>query len=96
MLEPILTRCALHIHRFTFGNGPKGVTPDNRVGLPSTVEQHAAVRAAIASRAPQLASDVMREHIETIIGFWSPALLAAVRSDPASDARVDLPSLRTA
>jgi DNA-binding GntR family transcriptional regulator len=46
-LEPILTRCALHLHRYTFGNGPKGVTPDNRPGLPSTVEQHRAVRDAL-------------------------------------------------
>ena len=82
-LEPILTRCALHLHRYTFGNGPKGVTPDNRPGLPSTVEQHRAVRDALASRDPATAAQAMQDHIETIIGFWSPQLLEAVRAAPA-------------
>jgi DNA-binding GntR family transcriptional regulator len=79
VLEPVLTRCALHVHRFTFGNGPKGITPDNRVGLPSTVDQHRLVRDAIASRDPDVAARSMRDHIETIIGYWSPNLLDAVR-----------------
>ena len=82
-LEPILTRCALHLHRYTFGNGPKGVTPDNRPGLPSTVEQHRAVRDALASGNPAMAARTMQDHIETIIGFWSPQLLEAVRANPA-------------
>lgn len=88
MLEPILTRCALHIHRFTFGNGPKGVTPDHRVGLPSTAAQHVAVRDAIASGDPERAAQAMREHIETIVGFWSPLLLAAVRAETTAEDRV--------
>jgi DNA-binding GntR family transcriptional regulator len=79
-LEPILTRCALHVHRYTFGNGPKGITPDNRVGLPSSVEQHRAVRDALASHDPALAARTMRDHIETIIGYWSPKLLEAVHA----------------
>ena len=83
-LEPILTRCALHLHRYTFGNGPKGVTPDNRPGLPSTVEQHRAVRDALAARDPETAARTMQDHIETIIGFWSPQLLEAVRAAPVS------------
>ena len=81
-LEPILTRCALHLHRYTFGNGPKGATPDNRPGLPSTVEQHRAVRDALATRDPATAAQAMQDHIETIIGFWSPQLLEAVRAEP--------------
>jgi DNA-binding GntR family transcriptional regulator len=83
-LEPILTRCALHLHRYTFGNGPKGVTPDNRPGLPSTVEQHRAVRDALASGDPSTAAQAMQDHIETIIAFWSPQLLEAVRANPAT------------
>jgi DNA-binding GntR family transcriptional regulator len=81
-LEPILTRCALHIHRYTFGNGPIGVTPDNRVGLPSSVEQHRAVRDALATGNPETAAQSMRDHIETIIGYWSPDLLRAVQAEP--------------
>ena len=83
-LEPILTRCALHVHRYTFGNGPIGVTPDRRVGLPSSMEQHRTVRDALATRDPELAAQAMRDHIETIIGYWSAELLNAVRSDPNS------------
>jgi DNA-binding GntR family transcriptional regulator len=81
-LEPILTRCALHIHRYTFGNGPIGVTPDNRVGLPSSVEQHRAVRDALATRDPEIAVRAMRDHIETIIGYWSSELLRI--ADPSN------------
>ncbi|MGH6929574.1 MAG: GntR family transcriptional regulator [Dongiaceae bacterium] len=81
-LEPILTRCALHIHRYTFGNGPIGVTPDNRVGLPSSVEQHRAVRDALATHDPEIAARAMRDHIETIIGYWSSELLQAVNAAP--------------
>lgn len=80
-LEPILTRCALHVHRYTFGNGPLGVTPDNRTGLPSSAEQHRMVRDALATRDPEIAAQAMRDHIETIIGYWSPELLELVRSD---------------
>ena len=80
-LEPILTRCALHVHRYTFGNGPLGVTPDNRTGLPSSAEQHRMVRNALATRDPETAAQAMRDHIETIIGYWSPELLKLVRSD---------------
>jgi len=79
-LEPILTRCALHVHRYTFGHGPMGVTPDNRTGLPSSAEQHRMVRTALATRDPEIAAQAMRDHIETIIGYWSPELLALVRS----------------
>jgi DNA-binding GntR family transcriptional regulator len=79
-LEPILTRCALHVHRYTFGNGPVGVTPDNRTGLPSSAEQHRMVRNALATRDPEIAARAMRDHIETIIGYWSPELLTLVRS----------------
>jgi DNA-binding GntR family transcriptional regulator len=79
-LEPILTRCALHVHRYTFGHGPLGVTPDNRTGLPSSAEQHRMVRNALATRDPEIAAQAMRDHIETIIGYWSPELLALVRS----------------
>jgi DNA-binding GntR family transcriptional regulator len=81
-LEPILTRCALHIHRYTFGNGPIGVTPDNRIGLPSSVEQHRSVRDALATRDPEIAVRAMRDHIETIIGYWSSELLRI--ADPSN------------
>jgi DNA-binding GntR family transcriptional regulator len=83
-LEPILTRCALHVHRYTFGNGPIGVTPDNRAGLPSSADQHREVRDALATRDPDAAAGTMRDHIESIIGYWSPELLKAVRSGQAT------------
>lgn len=83
-LEPILTRCALHIHRYTFGNGPIGVTPDNRIGLPSSVEQHRSVRDALATRDPEVAVRAMRDHIETIIGYWSSDLLRTANAASSS------------
>lgn len=83
-LEPVLTRCALHVHRFTYGNGPEGATPDNRVGLPSSAQQHRAICAALATHDADGAARVMRDHIETIIGYWSPPLLEAVRAGPPS------------
>jgi DNA-binding GntR family transcriptional regulator len=83
-LEPILTRCALHVHRYTFGNGPVGVTPDNRTGLPSSAEQHQIVRDALATGDPEVAAQAMRDHIETIIGYWSPELLQIVRAGSAT------------
>jgi hypothetical protein len=52
-LEPILTRCALHVHRYAFGNGPVSATPDHRVGLPSSMEQHRTVGDALATRDPE-------------------------------------------
>jgi DNA-binding GntR family transcriptional regulator len=83
-LEPILTRCALHVHRYTFGNGPVGVTPDNRAGLPSSAEQHQMVRRALATGDPEIAAQAMRDHIETIIGYWSSELLQIVRAGSAT------------
>lgn len=81
-LEPILTRCALHVHRYTFGNGPKGVTPAHRAGLPSSADQHRAVRDALATCDPDHAAQAMRDHIETIIGYWSSDLLRIVQANP--------------
>jgi DNA-binding GntR family transcriptional regulator len=76
-LEPILTRCALHVHRYTFGNGPVGVTPDNRTGLPSSADQHRAVRDALATRDAEVAVRHARSHRNH---HRSPEQLKRVRS----------------
>lgn len=86
-LEPILTRCALHVHRYTFGNAPEGVTPDRRIGLPPSAEQHRTLLDTLVAGDPDEAAEAMRDHIETVIGFWSPDLLDTVRhGDGASRA----------
>jgi GntR family transcriptional regulator, rspAB operon transcriptional repressor len=48
------------------------------------MEQHTTVRDALATRDPEFAARAMRDHIETIIGYWSADLLNAVRIDPNS------------
>ena len=77
-LAPILTRCSLHVHRFTYGRGPCGTTPDNRRGLPSGTELHRELLRALASGDGEVAAVAMREHILRVIRAWAPALLARV------------------
>jgi DNA-binding FadR family transcriptional regulator len=46
------------------------------------MEQHRVVRDALATRDPVLAARAMRDHIETILGYWSAELLQMVRAEP--------------
>jgi len=83
-LEPVLLRCALHMHRFTFGNGS---TPEERAGnapLPSATAQHRQIVAALRSGDPDLAEQTMRMHIEDVIGYWSPRLKRAMDASAAT------------
>lgn len=80
-LEPILTRCTLHMHRFTFaGDPPAPVAAVRADGKPllSALRQHREIVDAIASGDPDGASDTIRGHIETVIGAWSPELQSAM------------------
>jgi len=71
-LEPVLLRCALHMHRFTFGNGAAGGARTDTAPLPSAAAQHRGIVAAVRSGDPDLAEKAMRAHIENVIGYWSP------------------------
>jgi len=67
-LEPILTRCMLHMHLQTFGN-PK---PEGRSVSPT--EAHRPILDALAVRDPDGAAEAIQSHINTTISLWSPHL----------------------
>ena len=77
-LEPVLLRCALHMHRFTFGNGAAAAALADTAPLPSAAAQHRDIVAALRSGDPDLAEKNMRAHIENVIGYWSPRLRQAM------------------
>ncbi len=80
-LEPILTRCSLHMHRFTFaGDPPAPVTSIRSDGKPLQPgpAQHREIIDAIASGDPDRAEETLRIHIESVIGAWSPQLKNAM------------------
>jgi len=67
-LEPILNRCALHVHRFTFMNAEDKV-PDGQFG-----EVHRALAYVLAGGDPIAAEAALREHIERILDRFAPYL----------------------
>ena len=80
-LEPILTRCSLHMHRFTFaGDPPAPVSAIRSDGQPlrSGPDQHREIVAAVASGDPDRAAETLRDHIDSIIAAWSPELKQAM------------------
>ncbi len=85
-LEPILTRCSLHVHRFIYARGPQGTTPDNRRGLPSGAELHRELLKVLESGDGAAAARAMRQHIERVIGSWAPALLPRILEGSGSPA----------
>ncbi len=68
-LEPILTRCSLHIHRFTY-LGADLSAPDVRFA-----ERHQELLEAVSSGNPPLAVAAIRRHIEDVIRTWAPELM---------------------
>lgn len=90
-LEPILTRCTLHMHRFTFAGDPPAPVSAVRIDgqpLPSGPAQHREIVEAIAGRDPDLAAETVRCHIESVIGAWSPELMEAMeRTDAVRSGR---------
>lgn len=79
-LEPILTRCCLHMHRFTFGNEArsKGVAANDHLRGPSR-DQHRAIFEAIAGGKSDEAAGILRRHIEAVIAYWAPDLQDAMK-----------------
>jgi len=71
-LEPILKRCTLHMHRFTFGSEE---TRDRRI---SPIESHQPILDALASHDPERAAEAMRTHIAEVIELWAPPLKSAL------------------
>lgn len=71
-LEPILMRCALHMHRYTFGNAAK-----KQRKVPAAA-QHEAMLRALEDGDAAAAARAVEEHIQTVIDLWSPTLRRAI------------------
>lgn len=73
-LEPILERCALYMHRFTFGN------PDDEALLERPAEAHDAILTGLEAGDASAAAFACADHIKRVIVRWSPALDSALES----------------
>ena len=71
-LEPILTRCMLHMHLQTFGN-PR---PGKRSIMPT--EAHQPILIELKNRNAEAAANALCDHIKHTIGLWSPNLKSAM------------------
>lgn len=69
-LEPILNRCALHVHRFTYKDAEE-VQPDARFG-----EGHRALIRIFAAGDAAAAEKALRAHIEGVLDRFAPSLSA--------------------
>lgn len=67
-LEPVLTRCALHIHRFTYKDA-EDVAP-----YPLFGEKHRELLRAIETGDPVFASGEVGKHIRSVIRTFAPDL----------------------
>lgn len=72
-LEPILNRCALHIHRFTYDDADRKVA-DTTLG-----QRHRILIEALRSGDPASAETAITDHIEQVLKLWAPALTPALR-----------------
>ena len=72
-LEPIMMRCALHLHLYTFGN-PE---PPGEKQPPSVA--HQPILNALAAHDPDSAAQAMQAHIAKVIETWAPPLHAALK-----------------
>ena len=71
-LEPILNRCTLHMHLYTFG----GERAWDRLQSPG--EAHQPILDALSARDPEKAAQAMKLHITDVIEFWAPPLKLAL------------------
>ncbi len=68
-LEPILNRCALHIHRFTYLNA-EVMEPELSFG-----DNHRTLLGAIKTRDSAAAAESIKSHIGQVIERWAPPLV---------------------
>ena len=67
-LEPILNRCALHVHRFTYKDA-EDVVPDSQFG-----EDHRALVSVFTRGDADSAESALRKHIEGVLDRFAPYL----------------------
>ena len=85
-LEPILVRCALHIHRHTFGIDKQPVVRDGGAVERGSV-QHRRLLEVVTGGDANAAVAAIRHHIEAVIGYWSPEVSRVVGVVPATSPR---------
>lgn len=71
-MEPILRRCALHMHRFTVNERPEFFTYDD------IAEAHLCLLETIEAGDKDAACAVIRQHVHGVIAHWSPDLADAL------------------
>jgi DNA-binding GntR family transcriptional regulator len=69
-VEPILTRCMLHIHRYTVGNPVRRA----RSHYENASIAHEGLLRTLQSRSAEKSREAMRKHIEDVIKQWSQAV----------------------
>lgn len=74
ILEPVLSRCALHMHRYTFATRPE------RKKELSPIAVHAPILEALDSGDPDAAALAAKSHIESVLDRWSPELLKTIQA----------------
>ena len=73
ILEPVLSRCALHMHRYTFAYG------QNKHDT-APKKDHQDILKALESGDGDTAADAVTRHIEAVLKRWSPQLLDSVHA----------------
>ncbi|MGI9384315.1 MAG: GntR family transcriptional regulator [Methyloligellaceae bacterium] len=68
LLEPILMRCQLHIHRFTYNEA------DDKKSDPDLGDNHRLLLGDLKTGDPETASLAICAHIETVLDRWAPEL----------------------
>ena len=79
ILEPVLSRCTLHMHRYTFANHPE------RKQQVSPVDAHAPILNALGGGDPDEAAAAVKHHIEAVLEQWSPELLRTIQRQTRDD-----------
>lgn len=75
-LEPILTRCMLHMHLQTFGHS----VPAHQTRQLTPTEAHQPILDAVRRRSADDAAAALCDHINLTINQWSPPLKSAMNS----------------
>ena len=78
LLSPMLQRCALHIHRYTFSNVevPRDFFQESGVGA-----EHRALFKILCKGTAEEAEDAIVQHLAFVLQHWSPSLFEEVGAD---------------
>ncbi|MEM6486887.1 MAG: GntR family transcriptional regulator [Pseudomonadota bacterium] len=71
LLRPLVSRCALHIHRFTLMNV---TSPEDFYREAGLGDEHRALLAILLGPDPEAAARGIRQHVEVVLERWAPPL----------------------